>query len=106
VQFARKFAAPFRNRFCNNIQYYYNNLLGILNLQALHNSHRHSDALFLINVYNGAKCCPSVLETVDIHVSVCYLRNSAAPSVTVLQLDMFLLLMEFINVHIFLETYF
>jgi hypothetical protein len=32
--------------------------------------YRQSDALFLINVYGGPKCCPSVLETICTHISV------------------------------------
>jgi hypothetical protein len=50
-------------------------LLQKLNLLTLHNRHRHFDALFLINVFNGAKCCPSVLETVEIRVPTRHIRN-------------------------------
>jgi hypothetical protein len=30
----------------------------------------HLDALFLVNAYNGFKFCPSLFETVDIHVPI------------------------------------
>jgi hypothetical protein len=63
-----------------------------LNFQTLHTRHRHSDALFLIYVYNGAKCCPCLLEIVGIRVparNILSFRRSVAPPATVLQLDMF-----------------
>jgi hypothetical protein len=32
-------------------------------------------ALFSINIYNGAECCPALLETVGIHVPIPNIRN-------------------------------
>jgi hypothetical protein len=55
----------------------YDNLLEIFNLLTLHNRRRHFDALVLINVFSGAKCCPSVFETVAIRVPVRNIRNFA-----------------------------
>jgi hypothetical protein len=65
-----------------------------LNLQTLHIRRRHFDALFLINVFNGTKHCPSALETVGIRV---ILTRSVAASATVIQLDVFLLHMQFVR---------
>jgi hypothetical protein len=44
-------------------------------LQTLHIRRRHSGALFGINVYNDAKYCPSLLETVGIRVPTRNIRN-------------------------------
>jgi hypothetical protein len=50
------------------MEYHYDNLLERLNLLTLHNRRRHFDALFLVNVFCGTKCCPSVLETVGLRI--------------------------------------
>jgi hypothetical protein len=48
--------------------YNYDNLLEKIHLLTLHNRCRHFDALFLINVFSGTNCCPSVLEMVGLRV--------------------------------------
>jgi hypothetical protein len=64
-----KFADHCRNRaFFQNIKYHYDNFSEQLNLQALHIRRGHAHALFVINVYIGAKCSLSVPETVGIRV--------------------------------------
>jgi hypothetical protein len=68
VQIRRKFAALCHNRFFQDIQCHCDKLLEKLNLQTLHIRRCHSDASLSINVYNYAKCCPSLLETVGICV--------------------------------------
>jgi hypothetical protein len=57
------------------MEYYCYNLLEILNLLTLHNMCRHFDALFLINVFNGNKHCPSVLEAISIFILAWSIRN-------------------------------
>jgi hypothetical protein len=64
----RTSAALCHNRFFQDVWCQYGTILEKLNLQKPHISCRHSDALFLINIYNGAKCCPCPLEAVDTHV--------------------------------------
>jgi hypothetical protein len=54
----RKFAALFHSTFFQDVEYHYDNLLEKLNLLTLHIRHRHSDTLFLINFFYGAKCFP------------------------------------------------
>jgi hypothetical protein len=91
------------------VEYHYDKLLERLNLPTLHNRRRHFDALFLINVFNGTKYCPSALETDGIHVPTRNIRNfacSLALLATALQLDVFQRLMQFVNVQIFLESRF
>jgi hypothetical protein len=58
-----------------DIQYNYDNLPEKLNFQTLHIRRRHSDALFLINLFSGAKYCSSVLSTVGIRVPARNIRN-------------------------------
>jgi hypothetical protein len=73
------------------MEYYYNNLLERLNLLTLR-KRRQFDALFLINVFSGTKCCPCVLELVDLRVPTRNIRNlksSLALLATSLQLDVF-----------------
>jgi hypothetical protein len=72
----RTFAALCHNRFFRDMEYQYHNLLEWLNLLTLYNTHRHFDALFLINVFGYTNCCPCVLETVGLRVST---RKKAAP---------------------------
>jgi hypothetical protein len=77
-------------------------------MQTLHIRRRHYDALFLINVFSGTKHCPSVLETGGIRVptrNVVSLASSVVSSATVLQLDMYLLQMQFVNLQIFLASH-
>jgi hypothetical protein len=62
----RKFAALWHNIFFEYMEYRYDKLLKRLYLLTLHNRRRHFDALFLINVFSGAKFCPSILETVGL----------------------------------------
>jgi hypothetical protein len=64
-----KFAALCHNNFFpQDIGYHYINTLDKLNLQTLQVRRRHTDALFLINVFRGTKFCPSVLEAVGLRV--------------------------------------
>jgi hypothetical protein len=56
------------NRFFQDMQYHYDNLLETLNLLTLHNRCCHFDALFLINVFSGTKCCPPVLKIFGLRV--------------------------------------
>jgi hypothetical protein len=60
---------------------------------------------FLTNIYNDAECCSSVLETVFMEPA-CLLCVAVAPPATPLQLDVRLLLKLFVNLQLFLETYF
>jgi hypothetical protein len=71
----RKFAALCHNRFFQDIGYHYMNILDKLNLRTLHVRRRHIDALFLINVYKGAKFCAFVLEAVGLHISTQNIRK-------------------------------
>jgi hypothetical protein len=90
----RQFAALCQNRCSQDIQYQYDSLLEKLNLLTVHIGRRHSDAVFLMNVFNGAKCRPSRLETVAFVFPLgtyLTLPYSVAPPATALQLDMFLL---------------
>jgi hypothetical protein len=82
------------------------NLLEKLNLLILQIRHCHFDALFIINVFSGAKCCPSVLKAVGICVlgASITLPCSVASLATALQLDMFMLQMQFVNLQMSLET--
>jgi hypothetical protein len=57
------------------VEHKYDNVLEKLNFLMLHNRRRQLDALFLINVFSGAKCCSSDLETVGIRVPTRYIRN-------------------------------
>jgi hypothetical protein len=87
------------------VEYHYDNILEKLNMQTLHIRRRHFDALFLINVFSGTKCCPSVLETsafVFLLGTYVTLPSSVVPSATALQLDVFLLQMQFVNLQILL----
>jgi hypothetical protein len=71
----RTFAALCHDRFFQDISYHYINILDELNLQTLHVRRRHIDVLFLINVFRGAKSCPSVLEAVGLCVPTQNIRN-------------------------------
>jgi hypothetical protein len=77
-----------------------------LNLQTLHI--RHIDALFLINVFSGAKYCPCAWKQsafvfpLGTYVT---LPRSVAPSATALQQDMYLLQMQFVNLQIVLLSH-
>jgi hypothetical protein len=62
--------------FFQNVEYRYHSILEKLNLRTLHIRRRHFDALFLINVFSGAKYCPSVLEAVGIFVPNQNILNS------------------------------
>jgi hypothetical protein len=57
------------------VEYHYSNILEKFNLLTLRIRRHHFDALFLINIFSGAKCCPSDLETVGIRVPTRYIRN-------------------------------
>jgi hypothetical protein len=54
--------------FSQDVEYHYDSILEKLNLLTLHIRRRESDALFLINVFSGAKHRPSLLVTVGIRV--------------------------------------
>jgi hypothetical protein len=71
----RKFAAFCHNRVFQDVEYHCDNILEILNMLTVLTSRRHFDALLLLNVFSGAKCCPSVLETVGIRVPTSNFRN-------------------------------
>jgi hypothetical protein len=73
----RKFAALCHKRFFQDVEYHYDNtsILEKLNLQTLHTRRHHFDALFLINVIDGTKYCPSVLETFGVRVPTQNIRN-------------------------------
>jgi hypothetical protein len=82
-------------------------LLKKLNMLTLHIIHHHSNALFLINVTLALNVAPLflkqlafmfLLETYDT------LLCSVAPGATALQLDVFLLLMKFVNLQTSSET--
>jgi hypothetical protein len=82
------------------VEYHYDNILEKLNLQTLHISRRHFNALFLINAFSGTKHCPSVHETAAFAflLGTCVTSPlSVAPSTIALQLDAFLLQMQFAN---------
>jgi hypothetical protein len=94
--------------FFQDVVHYHDTILNKLNLQTLHIRRRHFDALFLRNIFTGTKYWPIDLETVGIRVPARNTRNSprsVAPSATALQLDVFLLQMQFVNVQIFLITH-
>jgi hypothetical protein len=57
------------------MEYHCDKLLVKLNLLTLRIRRRHSDYLFLIDVFSGAKCCPSVLEIVIILVPTRNIRK-------------------------------
>jgi hypothetical protein len=71
----RKFAALCYNRFFQDTDYHYNSILDKWNLQTLDVRRRHIDALFLINVFRGAKFFPSVLDAVGFRVLSRNIRN-------------------------------
>jgi hypothetical protein len=71
----RKFVALCQNRFFPQIHYSHVNALEHLNFHTLSSGRRHLDALFLVNVYTSFKFCPSLLETVGIHVPVRNFRD-------------------------------
>jgi hypothetical protein len=83
------------------MKYHYDNLLERLNLLTLHNRRRQFDALFLINVFSGTKCCPSVLEIVSFELLLGTLVILLA---TALQLDVFEWQTQYVNLQIFLGT--
>jgi hypothetical protein len=56
------------NHFIPQIHYSYANALDHLNFHILWTKGCHLGVLFLINVYNGFKFCPSLIETVTIHI--------------------------------------
>jgi hypothetical protein len=88
------------------MEYDRDNLLEQFNLLTVHIRRRHPDVLFLINVCSGAKCCPSVLEVVDISVSTRNIRNFTmfiASPATALQLQVLYKTMQTLQIlHIFL----
>jgi hypothetical protein len=71
----RKFSALCHKRYFQDVEYHYSNTLKKLNLRTLHIRRRHFDTFFLINVFNGAKYCPSILERVGIRVLTRKIRN-------------------------------
>jgi hypothetical protein len=103
----RKSAALCHNEFFRDMQYHYDNLLERLNLLTLHNI-RLIDALFLVNVFIGTKCLPSVHEIVRLLAPIRNIRNftgSLALLAAALQLDAFQPQMRYINLPIFLGTH-
>jgi hypothetical protein len=72
----RTIAALCHNTFFpKDTKYHHCNLLERLNLLTLHIKRHHPVAFFLINIFRGAKCSSSVLETVDIRVPSGNIRN-------------------------------
>jgi hypothetical protein len=63
-----------RNFFFQNVRCHYNSL-ETRYLRTLYVKRRHSDALFSTTIYNGAKCCSWVLQTVEISASSRSIRN-------------------------------
>jgi hypothetical protein len=65
---------------CHNHFFTHNrdeDFLKFLPLRTLHDVTVHLDALFLISVLSGVKCCPSLLDTTVIRVLPCNFRNSS-----------------------------
>jgi hypothetical protein len=54
--------------FFSHLPYSYANLVNHLKFRTLGDRCCHLDALFLLNVYNGSKFCPILLETVGLRV--------------------------------------
>jgi hypothetical protein len=71
----RMFLALCQNRFLPQTHYSYMNALEDLNFHTLSSRRHHLDVLFLVNDYTGFKCCPSLLETVGIHIPVRNFRD-------------------------------
>jgi hypothetical protein len=71
----KEFAALRQQSFVLDLEYHHDDILEKLNLQTLHIRRRLFDVLFLINVCNRAKCCPSLHETVGIRVPTRNIRN-------------------------------
>jgi hypothetical protein len=83
-----------------NILYNYDKFVENLNLQDTAYHESSLGCLVLINIYNNFKCCLTVLETVGIGVPARGIRSSVfliALSVTFLQMDVLLLLMQFVS---------
>jgi hypothetical protein len=57
------------------MEYHYDHLLETLILLTVHNRCPHINALFLINIFSGTKCCSSVLETVGLRVPTRNMHN-------------------------------
>jgi hypothetical protein len=74
----RKLLALFYSRFFYQIHYSYDNTLEHVNLHTSCNRRHHLYKLLLVSVYSGCKFCPSLFETVGIHVTY---RNFAVSSV-------------------------
>jgi hypothetical protein len=68
--YKENFSTLCHKRLFQSVEYHDENLLEKTNLLTLRIRNRHFDALFLINVFSGAKCCPYVLETVDLPVPI------------------------------------
>jgi hypothetical protein len=64
----QRFAALCFNRFFPQVPYNYSLASEELKLHTLRKRSHHLDALFLIQVYFGSKCCPSVLEIAGLRV--------------------------------------
>jgi hypothetical protein len=62
----RKFVSLCHRRFFSHLTYSYANVLNHLKSHTLSDRRCHLDALFLLNVYNGLKICPTLLETVGL----------------------------------------
>jgi hypothetical protein len=70
-----------------------------LNLLTQHTRRRHSDDFFFINAFRGSKYLTSLVETAALRVTA---RNisSVSPPATAVQLEVFLLQMQFVNLQI------
>jgi hypothetical protein len=64
----RKFVSLCHRRLFSHLSYSYANVLNYLKFRTLSDRRWHLDALFLLNVYNGSKFCPTLLETVGLRV--------------------------------------
>jgi hypothetical protein len=98
----KNISSPVTQQIFQSIQYHYDNFLEKLNLQTLHPRRCHWRALFLIKVFNVVNVLPQFLKLLVFvfPLGIC----SVAPPVTVLQIDVLLLVMRFVNRQIFLET--
>jgi hypothetical protein len=105
----RKFAALCHNRFFQDMEYHFNNILKKLNLQTLHIRRPHFDALILImslvaiNIVSLSWKQSTFVFLPGTYFSLTY---SVSSSATALQLDVFLIKTQFVTVQIILVSHF
>jgi hypothetical protein len=96
-----------RNRFFQELEYHYGNLLENLNLLVMRVRHHHSDDFFLIHFLMTLDVGPlssKQLAFMFLLGTYVALPRSVDPPATALQLEVFLLLIQCVNLQIFLET--